>query len=275
MRITLIGTLLLFSALARCQRAAERSRPACVTDCQKSLAEHGLLRDGMKSTCATPKLQRAHFQCLINLCSPENYGRALAYSVSACCDTGVNIIPLHPIEVDLPPEHKRSQQPEVFDKTFPGDKFTDFNREFSLARNFAVALTCNAGQDGVVTVSLVSPQASIASTAMASDEEVFSVNGFMATVLSSAPAATSACKAFLVDGSRDLETHATTDCESSNSAQLKTSATSTTQTHNLLVSSMYVYCFKIRRQPSSPAGDFVGTELAPFNSWVHFVTPSD
>lgn len=47
---------------------------ACVSDCQKSLAEHGLLADDMKGVCATPKLQQASYDLRFdpNLTNVEN-----------------------------------------------------------------------------------------------------------------------------------------------------------------------------------------------------------
>ncbi|KAG8415348.1 hypothetical protein J3458_009203 [Metarhizium acridum] len=179
----------------------------------------------MKSTCATPKLQRAHFQCLINLCSPESYGRALAYSVSACCDTGVDIIPLHPIEISQPSQHKRSLQSEVSDKTHTGDKFTSSNQEIDLKRNLAVALTCNTGQDGVITVSVGSPQASKAPASMVDDEALLFANGFMTTALSHGRATMSLHKPTSMDESRGHRSDSTTDCESSNGSRRTTSVT--------------------------------------------------
>ncbi|TWU74627.1 hypothetical protein ED733_002305 [Metarhizium rileyi] len=172
MRITYIGgTLLLLSALARSGRTVASSMPALVL--RPNFNEH------------------AHFQCLINLCSPESYGRALEYSVSACCDSGVNLIPLHPIEIRQPLQHRRSQQPAAPEKKHIVDASTAFDQGFDLARNFAVALTCNTGQDGVVTVSLGSPVPSMSSASLAVNEDLFSVNGFITTILSNEPAATS------------------------------------------------------------------------------------
>lgn len=92
---------------------------------------------------------QAHFQCLVNLCSAKSYGRAVVYSISICSATGANIIPLHPIEVRQSQSRKRGRLEEE-----ASDSFTAIGRDFDLARNLAMALTCNAGEDGLVTVSL-------------------------------------------------------------------------------------------------------------------------
>ncbi|OAQ68676.2 hypothetical protein VFPPC_04883 [Pochonia chlamydosporia 170] len=220
MRITLLATLLLLSTLACCRRHTRSSAPTCVSDCQKSLAEHGLLADDMKG---------AYFQCLINICSAKSYGRALAYSVSACCDAGTNIIPLYPIEVRQSQGHKRSLQSEPSDSTRSRSKFTPVNLDFDLSRDFAVVLSCNTGQDGVVTMSLAAPQPTTPSPSMDKNEEFFLVNETPTTV-ASAIRATKSDKAVLMDASRGTGSDITTDCGSLNGDQRTSSGQTTMST---------------------------------------------
>ncbi|KAG5997611.1 hypothetical protein E4U54_002347 [Claviceps lovelessii] len=104
----------------------------------------------MNSICDSPKLQKSHFQCLINACSTESYGSAVKYSVSICSATGANIIPLHPIEVRQPQIHQRSQPDGQVRNHFSVVR----NQDHRLPRNVATGLTCNTGGDGLVTVSL-------------------------------------------------------------------------------------------------------------------------
>ncbi|KAK2590755.1 hypothetical protein QQS21_011567 [Conoideocrella luteorostrata] len=185
MRIVSFGTLL-FSAAAHCRSATlgpTASKQdgtlhttvdidhsiACVADCNKSLAEHGASINGMKSVCSTPELQRAHFQCLINLCSHDSYGGALVYSISACADTGVNIIPLHPIEVVHQLLRGRDMRDASQDGEPAGNLLAAADEDFDKARSFAMAVTCNTGTNGLVTVSLGPPQPTT-TTSAANDE---------------------------------------------------------------------------------------------------------
>ncbi|KAG5952126.1 hypothetical protein E4U53_001585 [Claviceps sorghi] len=149
MRIALLGSIL-FSIAARCQSDTAGLQAVCVGDCITSLSEHGLLTNGMNSVCATPQLQKAHFQCLINSCSEESYGSAVKYSISICSATGANIIPLHPIEVRQSRSLKRGRP----DGQFRDHPSATRSQHLHLPRNAAMGLTCNTGGDGLVTVSL-------------------------------------------------------------------------------------------------------------------------
>ncbi|KAG5947708.1 hypothetical protein E4U60_002794 [Claviceps pazoutovae] len=154
MRVAFLGTIL-FSITARSQSDAASTQAVCVDDCIKSLAEHGLLTNGMKSICAAPQLQKAHFQCLINACSTDSYGSAVKQSISVCSANGANIIPLHPIEVRQPQssKHGQSQMGGQASEHLSMVK----NQKLHLPRNVAMDLTCNTGGDGLVTVSLGPP----------------------------------------------------------------------------------------------------------------------
>lgn len=220
MRIAFLGSLL-FSVTARCQRDTAGTPTGCVEDCNRSLAEHGLLTSGMESVCATPQLQRAHFQCLVNLCSAKSYGRAVVYSISICSATGANIIPLHPIEVRQPRSHKRGQLEED-----TSDSITARGQDFDLARNLAMALTCNTGEDGLVTVSLgaFEPRAT---TSILKNEDM-TRHSPSTPIPSHEPATQPLNGAMLMGGSQDGSMSTSTDCESSAGSQ-ETACSTTTQ----------------------------------------------
>lgn len=105
---------------------------------------------------------QALFQCLINICNSESYGRALAHSVSTCLDAGANIIPLHPIEVRQPGRRKDHLPNDMIEHNQMNTINEKNSHDFNLARRLSVALACNAGSDGLVTVSIapVEPTAS-------------------------------------------------------------------------------------------------------------------
>ncbi|KAG6002491.1 hypothetical protein E4U21_003019 [Claviceps maximensis] len=149
MRIAFLGSLI-FSITARCQGDTADTQAVCVGDCIKSLAENGLLTNGLNGICATPQLQKAHFQCLINSCNSESYGSAVKYSISICSAAGANIIPLHPIEVRQTQTHEHGPPDgQVRDR-----RSVTMIQDLHLPRNVATGLTCNTGVDGLVTVSL-------------------------------------------------------------------------------------------------------------------------
>ncbi|KAG5928217.1 hypothetical protein E4U42_001101 [Claviceps africana] len=164
MRIAFLGSIL-FSITARGQSDTAGTRAVCVGDCIATLAERGLLTNGMHSVCATPQLQKAHFQCLVNSCSEESYGSAVKYSISVCSATGANIIPLHPIEVRQSQGHKRSRPVEQVKH----HSWATRSQNLHLPRNVAMDLTCNTGGDGLVTVSL-GPSPASATPSMIEEE---------------------------------------------------------------------------------------------------------
>lgn len=222
MRIAFLGSLL-FSVAARCQRDAAGTPTGCVEDCNRSLTEHGLLTSGMESICTTPRLQRAHFQCLVNLCSAKSYGRAVVYSISICSATGANIIPLHPIEVRQSQSRKRGRLEEE-----ASDSFTAIGRDFDLARNLAMALTCNAGEDGLVTVSLGAFEPSATTSILKNEDKTG--HSPSTPIPSHEPATQPLNGAMLMGGSQDGSMSTSTDCESSASFQETACSTTTRPT---------------------------------------------
>lgn len=74
-------------------------------------------------------------------------------------------------------------QDEISDKIQEMNTLMTLSQAFDLARSFAFALTCNTGQDGVVTVSLGQPQPSTTAPPIAHNKDVLSDNEFMTSKL--------------------------------------------------------------------------------------------
>ncbi|KAG5983278.1 hypothetical protein E4U55_000356 [Claviceps digitariae] len=224
MRIAFLGSIL-FSITARCQDDAADAQAVCVGDCIKSLAERGLLSNGMNSICAAPKLQKAHFQCLVNSCSAESYGRAVKYSISICSATGANIIPLHPIEVRQPQNHKRGQP----DGQVRDPLSMTRSHNLHLPRNVAMDLTCNTGGDGLVTVSLGPSQPS--ATPLTFEEQDARKPSSRATSISSHEGTSHVVDGAILMGEfqdASTSTSTTTSCDSSTYKAKAESTTSST-----------------------------------------------
>lgn len=120
------------------------------------------------------------FICLGSLCSPQNYGPAVAKTITACSSAGANISMLHPVEVQHNRLLARQSLPLALGPMLGEPCPDDTNGTGSsssgdgttsdgdggwfpgLDPNFSVTLDCTAGLDGVVTLS--NPSAAAAPT---------------------------------------------------------------------------------------------------------------
>lgn len=95
------------------------------------------------------------FLCIFGSCQPRYYGPALASAILSCSGRGAVISPLLPVEIQQSKLSGRqlSQIPD----TSASQSDTENVHNFVIDHKFTLALNCNAGSDGVVTVSLSSP----------------------------------------------------------------------------------------------------------------------
>lgn len=95
------------------------------------------------------------FLCIFGSCQPRYYGPALASAILSCSGQGAVISPLLPVEIQQGKLSGRqiSQIPDVS----ASQSETENVHNFVIDHRFTLALNCNAGSDGVVTVSLSSP----------------------------------------------------------------------------------------------------------------------
>ncbi|KND92472.1 hypothetical protein TOPH_02831 [Tolypocladium ophioglossoides CBS 100239] len=154
MKTSLVGGLLLFG-LAGGQSHGSSVAPACVVDCTKNMANQ--TAEGMRAVCHNVAKQRALFHCLLNACPSQSYGYALGYTISACSDLGARISPLHPIEVHHVAPAKRQNIPTEPGPVLPSPSTLHGGQILTFDHKFAVALDCNAGTDGLVTLSVPVP----------------------------------------------------------------------------------------------------------------------
>ncbi|KAM3526331.1 hypothetical protein MY4038_006887 [Beauveria bassiana] len=104
--------------------------------------------------CYDVTKQRSLFLCIFGSCQPRYYGPALASAIISCSGRGANISPLLPVEIQ---SEKLSGRQISEDSGDSGSiSSPDINNE-GIDHKLTLALSCNAGPDGVVTVSLSSP----------------------------------------------------------------------------------------------------------------------
>ncbi|KAM6535564.1 hypothetical protein FALCPG4_005118 [Fusarium falciforme] len=121
--------------------------PECATTCSRGLSRYRFTNQHnipTKAVCMDMAKQRELFLCLANSCG-EDYGPALAYTISACSNYGALITDLLPVEL----QHV-GLAPRRFSHLTP--RF-DTGR-FAFGDQFTLAVDCTAGSNGVLTLSL-------------------------------------------------------------------------------------------------------------------------
>ncbi|KAM3452595.1 hypothetical protein NHJ6243_009321 [Beauveria neobassiana] len=108
----------------------------------------------LTNICYDVTKQRSLFLCIFGSCQSRYYGPALASAIISCSGRGANISPLLPVEIQ---SEKLSGRQISEDSGDSGSiSSSDINNE-GIDHKLTLALSCNAGSDGVVTVSLSSP----------------------------------------------------------------------------------------------------------------------
>ncbi|KAM0255628.1 hypothetical protein ACHAQJ_005553 [Trichoderma viride] len=150
-------------ALAACLSVGlcdtNNAAPQCAVDCASSIRnEKGSL--DLEVICADKLMTNSVFQCLIGSCPQDFYGPAVAHVVMACSDLGLNIGPLHPVEI----QHVNLEKPQYLPTPSlpaaygtPSDPSQQGADHVTLAFDISIDLKCNSGSDGLVTVSLPPP----------------------------------------------------------------------------------------------------------------------
>ncbi|KAM4064998.1 hypothetical protein HRG_004656 [Hirsutella rhossiliensis] len=151
-----LGSLLLLG-LAGGQADAAAATPSCVVDCTNTLAKHFSPAERMQTLCDGATSQRALFQCLVNGCHAHTYGPALGHVVSACSDLGVDISPLHPVEVLYATHAKRQVVPTQPGPVLPGPSTLYSTQTLAFNHRLSMGLECRAGADGLLTLSVDVP----------------------------------------------------------------------------------------------------------------------
>ncbi|KAF5009522.1 hypothetical protein FDECE_4271 [Fusarium decemcellulare] len=119
----------------------------CVTTCARDLMQHFFTdshHESMEILCNDMAKQRDLFLCLNSSCG-DDYGPALAHSISECFDYGASITNLVPVELHQTSLARRQVSPIV--------PRVDTGR-FSFKNKLTLAIDCMAGSDGVLTLSL-------------------------------------------------------------------------------------------------------------------------
>ncbi|KAJ4310980.1 hypothetical protein N0V84_010678 [Fusarium piperis] len=139
--------LMLSSLVAGTAHGRDMSVPECATACSRGLFRYRVANQHnlhLKAACKDMARQRELFLCLASACG-EDYGPALAYTISACSNYGALIVNLLPDELDhvgLAPRGFPSLAPRF-----------DMGR-FAFDSQFTLAVDCTAGSNGVLTLSL-------------------------------------------------------------------------------------------------------------------------
>ncbi|RFU74901.1 hypothetical protein TARUN_7344 [Trichoderma arundinaceum] len=133
--------------------------PQCAINCASSIRSDKASLD-LKVICGDKLMTNSLFQCLISSCSHDVYGPAVAHVVMACSNLGMNIGPLHPVEV----QHVNLEKPQYLPTpslpaayTAPSDPPRKDVGHLTLAFDISIDLKCNSGPDGLVTMSLPPP----------------------------------------------------------------------------------------------------------------------
>ncbi|OAQ98431.1 hypothetical protein LLEC1_04863 [Akanthomyces lecanii] len=130
-------------------------RPECAQDCTQSLMQEYSTTD-LANICNDVAQQRDQslFLCIFSSCQSRYYGPALASAILSCSGRGANINPLLPVEIQ---SEKLFSRQTSQDSTVSSSPDSDNIHDFVIDHKLTLALDCNAGSDGVVTVSLSSP----------------------------------------------------------------------------------------------------------------------
>ncbi|KAM0417388.1 hypothetical protein ACHAPT_012623 [Fusarium lateritium] len=139
--------LMLLSLAAGSIHNHSRSLPECATACSRGLFRYRFANQydiSIKAACNDMAQQRELFLCLASSCG-EDYGPALAYTISACYNYGALITNLLPVEL-----HHVSLAQRRFSSLTPR---SDTGR-FAFDKYFTLAVDCTAGSNGILTLSL-------------------------------------------------------------------------------------------------------------------------
>ncbi|RSL53831.1 hypothetical protein CEP54_010200 [Fusarium duplospermum] len=125
----------------------DMSAPECAATCSRGLLRYRFTNHydaPTRAVCMDMAKQRELFLCLASSCG-DDYGPALAYTISACSNHGALITDLLPVELqhgDLVPRRFSHLAPRL-----------DAGR-FAFGNQFTLAIDCTAGSNGVLTLSL-------------------------------------------------------------------------------------------------------------------------
>ncbi|RSL40265.1 hypothetical protein CEP53_013472 [Fusarium sp. AF-6] len=125
----------------------DMSAPECVATCSRSLLRYRITSHydtPTRAVCIDMAKQRELFLCLASSCG-DDYGPALAYTISACSNHGALITDLLPVELQHGALLSRR-----FSHLAPG---LDTGR-FAFGKQLTLAIDCTAGSNGVLTLSL-------------------------------------------------------------------------------------------------------------------------
>ncbi|UKZ74184.1 hypothetical protein TrVFT333_001843 [Trichoderma virens FT-333] len=148
--------------------------PRCAVNCASNIRnDKGAL--GLEVICGNKLMTNSLFQCLIGSCPQDEYGPAVAHVVLACSRLGMNIGPLHPVEV----QHANLEKPQYLPTPSippaygtPGGASQPDSDHLTLSFDISIDLKCNSGSDGLVTVSLPHPSPSTPVTSPAPHSSV-------------------------------------------------------------------------------------------------------
>ncbi|RSM01089.1 hypothetical protein CEP52_008746 [Fusarium oligoseptatum] len=132
----------------------DMSAPECVATCSRGLLRYRITSHydtPTRAVCMDMAKQRELFLCLASSCG-DDYGPALAYTISACSNHGALIADLLPVEL----QHG-ALLPRRFSHLAHG---LDTGR-FAFGKRLTLSIDCAAGSNGVLTLSL--PQSSAVS----------------------------------------------------------------------------------------------------------------
>ncbi|ATY62575.1 kinase-like domain [Cordyceps militaris] len=120
-----------------------------------ALSLEGLHRIVVDASHIDQKKRGSLFLCIFGSCPSLHYGPALATAILSCSDRGANISPLLPVEIQSEKLLSRQVSPDYdVSESLPE---LETVQDAVIDRKLTLALACNAGPDGVVTVSLSSP----------------------------------------------------------------------------------------------------------------------
>ncbi|KAJ6787837.1 hypothetical protein PWT90_09895 [Aphanocladium album] len=109
----------------------------------------------LSNICNDVSKQRSLFLCIFGSCQSRYYGPALASAILSCSGRGASICPLLPVEIQSEKLSSRQLSGGSGISGLPPN--VENIHDFVIDHKFTLALDCNAGSDGVVTVSLSSP----------------------------------------------------------------------------------------------------------------------
>ncbi|KJZ75712.1 hypothetical protein HIM_04869 [Hirsutella minnesotensis 3608] len=149
-----VSSSLLLLGLAGAKSRAASDVPFCLVECTEALTDQFSPAESLQVLCDDSSSQRALFQCLVDSCHAHAYGSALTHAVSTCSNMGLDISPLHPIEVHYATPVKRQVLPTELGPVIPSSIATASPPVLSFNHRLVMSLECNTGADGLLTLSV-------------------------------------------------------------------------------------------------------------------------